>query len=439
MEHARHSNSMTAREEERSRTSTDYHRPYRPLSVAVVNRAGRMARALGFGGGLSVDRMIAAAKSNTGLSDFGDDWFLEPLNVLVRSINEEAKLSPVGTAIQRSRIVSSLSSRLRAQYLIGKHPEILDLELGRIILIAGLQRTATTTLHRLIAADPAIRELRAWEALNPLPLPGERQGDSRRRMRTARLAEKAIRFLAPDFAAVHPIRHDAPEEDVFLLDLSFMSQSPEAMMHVPSYAAWLQRQDHTRAYRFLLTVLKLLQWQRPGRNWVLKTPNHLEHLDVVFRVLPKSLVVQTHRDPKKAVASFCSMVAHGRGILSDHVDTGEIARHWVRKMRRMLERSIEVRKPGNADAFVDVSYYDLLDNPIGEVRKIYEHAGIEFTGDAQEAATAVSARYVKDRHGRHVYSLSSFGLNAERIDRHFAFYTRAFRIPDEGNGVSDTR
>ena len=383
--------------------------------------------------------MIAAARSKTGLNDFGDDWFLEPLEVLVRSINEEARLSPVGTAIQRSRIVSSLSTRLRAERLIREHPEILEQDLGRIILIAGLQRTATTTLHRLIAGDPNIRELSAWEALNPVPLRGEKQGDSRRRIRLAKLAEKTIGFLAPDFAAIHPIRYNAPEEDVFLLDLSFMSQSPEAMMHVPSYAAWLERQDHTLAYRYLFTMLKLLQWQRPGTNWVLKTPNHMEHLDVALRILPKTLVIQTHRDPKKAVASFCSMVAHGRGILSDHVDTREIARHWVRKMRRMLARSMEVRNSGKVDAFVDVSYYDLVANPIDEVRAIYRHAGIEFTGRAENASAAMAARDVKDRHGKHVYSLSSFGLNAEKIDRHFAFYTRAFRIPEEGAGASGTR
>ena len=379
--------------------------------------------------------MIAAARRKTGLNEFGDDWFLEPLNVLVKSINEEARLSSVGTAIQRSRIVSSLSTRLRAEHLIRKHPEILEQDLGRIVLIAGLQRTATTTLHRLVSADPDIRELSAWEALNPVPLRGEKQGDPRRRIRLAKLAEKTIGFLAPDFAAIHPIRYDAPEEDVFLLDLSFMSQSPEAMMHVPGYAVWLERQDHSRAYRYLHTMLKLLHWQRPARNWVLKTPNHMEHLDVVLRVLPKTRVVQTHRDPKRAVASFCSMVAHGRGILSEHVDTGEIARHWVRKMRRMLERSMEVRNSGNADAFIDVSYYDIVSNPIDEVRTIYRHAGIEFTRQAENAAAALAARDVKDRHGKHVYSLSSFGLNAERIDRHFSFYTRAFSFLDEGPGT----
>ena len=241
-----------------------YLRPYRPFPVAVFNRAGLLARKLGLDGGLNVDRMIAAARRKTGLKDFGDDWFRESLAVLVKSINEEARLTPVGTTIQKSRIVSALSTRLRAEYLIGKHPEILDLDLGRIILITGLQRTATTTLHRLIAADPNIRALSSWEALNPAPPRGEKPGNPRNRIRMAKFAEKTIGFLAPDFAAIHPLRHDAAEEDVLLLDLSFMSQSPEATMHVPTYAAWLERQDHGRAYRYLLTMLRLLQWQRPA-------------------------------------------------------------------------------------------------------------------------------------------------------------------------------
>ena len=421
------------------KTSTDYQNPYRPLPVAILNRAGRLAGKFGPGGALSVGSMIASARSKTGLTDFGDEWFLDPLQVLVKSINEEARLTSVGYALQRSRIVSALSTRLRAEYLIGKHPEVLDLDLGRIILIAGLQRTATTTLHRLIAADPDFRELSAWEALNPLPSRGESHGDPRRRIRLAKLAQKMMGFLAPDFAAVHPIRFDAPEEDVLLLDLSFMSQSPEAMMHVPRYAEWLEGQEHTRSYEYLLTMLKLLHWQRPGKNWVLKTPNHMEHLDVALSVLPDTIVVQTHRDPGKAVASFCSMVAHGRGIFSDHVDASEIAGHWVRKMRRMLERSIDVRNSAYGDAFVDVSYYDLVASPIDEVRKIYRHAGIEFSEQTENAVTTASTGNVKDRHGKHVYSLSGFGLDADQVDEQFDFYRRAFQIPDEDADIAGIR
>ncbi|MXX78402.1 MAG: sulfotransferase, partial [Gemmatimonadales bacterium] len=302
------------------RTSTDYRRPYRPLAVSLFNRVGRAARRFGFRDALDVDRMIAAARRRTGLSDFGDEWFLEPLEVLVESINAEARLTPLGATIQRARIVSALAIRLRGEQLLREHPEILDADPGRILLIAGLQRTATTTLHRLLAADPRIRALRAWEVLNPVPLGDERPGAPRRRMRQAKRAARAIGILAPDFRAVHPMAWDAPEEDVLLLDLAFMSQAPEAALHVPSYSRWLEARDHTRCYEYLLTMLKILHWQRPGARWVLKTPHHMEYLDIILDVFADVCVIQTHRDPKKSVPSFCSMVAHGRGIFSDHVD-----------------------------------------------------------------------------------------------------------------------
>ncbi len=415
-------------------TSTDYRRPYRPLSVSLFNRAGRLARRIGVSDDLRVDRLIAAARRKTGLTDFGDEWFLEPLEVLVQSINREARLTPLGMRIQRSRIVSALSTRLRAEQLLREQPGIRDVDLGKIIVIAGLQRTATTTLHRLIAADPRARALRSWESLSPVPLPGEQDGDPRRRVREARLAARAIRYLAPDFLAIHPVEHDAPEEDVLLLDLSFMSQSPEAMMHVPSYSRWLEAQDHTRCYEYMLTILKILHWQRPGDYWVLKTPHHMEHLDVVLDVVPDVCVVQTHRDPGKSIPSFLSMVAHGRGMLSDHVDPDEIAAHWMRKTRRMIDRSMEVRQAAADGVFVDVSYYDLVADPLGELRRVYRAAGVDFGEEAERAAKAVSARNVKGRHGRHVYSLADFGLDGATVERYCASYRREYGIPVEEAG-----
>ena len=412
-------------------TSTDYSRPHRPLPVALFNRAGRMARRLGLSNRLDVDRMMAAARRRTGLSDFGDAWFLKPLEVLVHSINHEARLTPVGMRIQRSRIVSALCTRLRAERLLREHPGILDADLGKIIVIAGLQRTATTTLHRLIAAHPGVRALRSWESLNPVPLPGERPGDPRRRMREAKLAARAIGFLAPDFLAVHPIEYDAPEEEIFLLDLSFMSQSPEATMHVPGYARWLEGKDHTKCYEYMLTVLKILHWQRPGDCRVLKTPHHMEHLDVVLELVPDACIVQTHRDPKRSIASFCSMVAHARGMLSDHVDPAEIGKHWMRKTRRMIDRSMGVRQAAGDGVFVDVSYYDLIADPMPELRRICRAAGIDFGDEAERAARAVSRRNVKNRHGRHVYALADFGLADEAVDRYCEPYRRAYGIPDE--------
>lgn len=432
-------------------TPTDYERPYRPLPVALLNAAGRAARRVGIDGQVDVDSMVAKARRRTGLSSFGDEWFMEPLSVLVRSINEEADLTLLGRTIQRRRIEGALATRLRVEELLRQRPEIRDIDLGRIVVIAGLQRTGTTTLHRLIASHPEMRAVAAWEGLNPMPLPREEPGDPHARIRQALVAERAIAYLAPAFFAVHPAEHDAPEEDVLLLDVSFMSQSAEATMHVPTYARWLEgrdhtrayedpgpptedrrrRRDHTRAYEEFRTLLQVLHWQHPRLNWVLKTPHHMEYLDVVLEVFPTATIVQTHRDPLKTIPSFCSMVAHGHGLFSDRVDPHEIGSHWLAKTRRLVELTARARAAADPRRFVDVSYYDLVDDPMAELAKVYERTGIPFGPDALQAAERTASRNVQHRFGRHVYDASSFGLTREAIENSMAAYRQQHGIPIE--------
>ena len=68
-------------------------------------------------------------------------------------------------------------------------------------------------------------------------------------------------------------------------------------------------QDMTPAYEYLAKLLKLLEWQRPARRWVLKTPAHLPFLDVLLSVLPEARIIHTHRDPAETLPSYCSMIS----------------------------------------------------------------------------------------------------------------------------------
>lgn len=405
-------------------TSTDYANPYRPLPARLYNAAGRPAP-------LDVEAMLREAQAATGLDDFGDPFFRRPLEILVDAMEREARLSPLGRSIMRGRIVSTLQNRLRVEALYRAHGDIGARRITRPIIIAGLQRTGTTMLHRLLAADPRARALLSWEALNPAPLPGEGERGSFRRRAMARVAEVGLRALSPEFFAIHPVEADAPEEDVLLLDHAFASQAPEATLHVPTYAAWLETQDITPAYRYLVRLLKLLDWQRGKGFWVLKTPNHMEYLRELLTVLPDAIIVQTHRDPQATMGSFCSMVAHGRGVFSDHVDAREVGRHWLRKVRRMIDRSIEAREASPNAAFIDVSYVDLLKDPIAQVRRIHALAGLDLTGDAEAAMREAMARDTQHRFGRHVYRTRDFGLSPALIEETFADYRARFAIARE--------
>ncbi len=414
-------------------TSQHYARPHRPIPIALLNRCGSLLSKFGLEPALDEASLIRAARKASGLDHFADDSIRVPLRRLLQAIESEARLHTLGRILVRTNLVRVLAHRLRIQAALDRCPAILEQTLEAPIVIAGLQRTGTTLLHRLFACDPAIRWLASWEAINPAPLsssvPSAR--DRARRIRAARLAERGLRYLAPDFAVVHPVEALAPEEDVLLLDYSLISTVPEATQHVPSYSTWLETLDHVPAYRYLEKLLKLLQWQGPRGRWVLKSPHHLEHLDALLEVFPDATVVQTHRDPLRAVASFCSMIAHGRGIFSDRVDPHEVARHWERKALRMLERSMAVREAAPAERFIDVAYTDLLDDPLEQVRRIYERVGVPLKPEVEHLMRGYLAEHPQHKHGRHCYRLEDFGLDPEREEEKFAAYRERFSIAHE--------
>lgn len=416
---------------DRGETSTDYVHPYRPLPIRAFNALGRGASALGWSKELAVGALIDSATRKTGLTDSGDGGHLEALDVLVASINGEAALTATGRLIQGSRLGSALIQRLRIEELLKQHPEILDIDLGSVILIAGLQRTGTTLLHRLLFSHPDIRGVTGVDALEPVSARTVNGRGPAIEVSRATLAQRAIGYLSPHFNTIHPIDPGEPEEDVMLLDLSFMSQTAEATMHVPTYSRWLEEQDHTHAYEYFRKVLQILCWRRPGRHWVLKTPHHMEYLDVFLKVFPEALVVQTHRDPRKTLPSFCSMVAHGRGIFSDAIDPGEIARHWSRKTRRMVDLAMATRDAMGPEHFMDVAYNDLVDNPIGQLREITQRAGVPFDGRARGIAEQYLEAHPQNRFGKHTYRLSDFGLREETIDEQFSAYRERYAIPFE--------
>ena len=412
-------------------TSTDYENPYRPLPVRVFNRIGRAGPRFGLSGRLEVDSLIGHAQRKTGLTDFGEDGHLRALEVLVESINDEARLTAVGRQIQKSRLAAALVNRLRIEELLRRHPEIHDIDLGTIVLITGLPRTGTTLLQRLVNSHPGVRGISGAEALNPVSVVDPSERGQRARTRRAGIAKRAISYLAPEFMAIHPIDHEQPEEDVLLLDLTFMTQSAEAMMAVPSYSRWLEGQDHGWTYEYFHRILKVLCWQRPGRTWVLKTPQHMEHLDAFIGEFPDATIVQTHRDPRIALASFCSMVAHARGMLSDDVDPDEIGQHWYRKTQRMVQRTMRARVDTEARRFIDVSYYDLTRDPIAELRGICEQAGIAFDDEAERGAARCMEANPQNRFGRHAYRLADFGLTEQVVDEAFSSYREKHAIPFE--------
>ncbi|MDD4602216.1 MAG: sulfotransferase [Bacteroidales bacterium] len=420
-----------------------------PWWVRGVNKAWKGSYFLGTKVRLNKDDLIKTAKKRTGLTDLGKDFNDEPLERVLTSIEQEARLHPVGRFITRERFIGLLNIRLRAEYYFGKYPAILDQELYPAWIIIGLQRTGTTKLQRLLAVDPNHRVIPSWEIINPvpldlnfsanpassaqypphpLPLPLKEKGDSSAqypdpaRVKIANTSVNALRFLSPDFFTIHPIDAMQPEEDILLLDISFLSTTPEAMMHVPSYSSWLEKTDQSVAYEYAVKLLKFLQWVKPAKRWILKTPHHLEFPHLIEKCFGEVHFLWPHRSIYESVPSFLDMVTHNRMIFSGDVDVKQVAGHWVRKMGYMLDKALEYRLLGNNEQkFTDLNYKDLVNDSIGQLSEIYKLNG----GLTPELIAAFRKHEEENPHrknGTHRYSLDDFGLTEADVDRYTAHY-----------------
>lgn len=412
-------------------TSRDYSRPHRPAFVRLWNGLGRLAPDRPF----DADALIAAARKAERLDRFDvDEAALRvPLERLLDALHREARLTAFGKLMTREKLLGSLRVRLRAQAWFERHPEIRSTPLARPIFVTGLQRSGTTLLQRLLGQLPGARPMMAWEAFEPAPELGWRRGTTRDadpRFARTRRAERWMQRLSPDLFAVHPMDAAAPEEEAVLMDHGWLSQVSEVSYHVPSYRAWYEAQDQTSAYEWLTRAMQLLAWQHAGDFWVLKTPQHLEWLDVLFAVFPDAIVVQTHRDPTTTIASYCSMIGHIRGLMSDHVDPLAIGDYVVGKIARMLERATAVRDARAGAGFVDVDYRELTADPLAVLERIVAQAKLPVAGPLARNAglEAWLATQGQHRHGVHRYAAADFGLDVQRLRERFADYRERFDL-----------
>lgn len=369
---------------------------------------------------LDVDGLLAAARAKTGLINYGDEWFIEPLGVLVAALIGEARLSELGLMLTRQRLVALLADRLRLRQLQSKHPEILDEEVRVAAEICGLPRTGSTLLHRLLASSPQVTSTLSWETSYPLPFPDEGP-DAAVRKQKARDRAKLFEEMSPDFGDIHTIEWDGPEEDVILLDRTFTSMSFDSFYWLPTYGLWLREFDQAPAYRELRQWLQVLQWQDPsrrGRAWMLKSPHHLTAVDTVLDTFPGCKIVMTHRSPAKAVPSYASMVCSISAQYSDEVDPLAVGPYWRDRFATALSQYF-VARTKRPDRFVDVRFEDQVADPVGEATRVLSALGLSAD---QDALAAYMIRNQAQRHGSHTYSAEDFGLTESGLEQSFAFY-----------------
>ena len=368
----------------------------------------------------TVEDLHASAVRRTGLTEFGADDYTDGLAVLLDSCAAEAGFTPFGAKAQRALLRGALTARLCSEAAWRANPEYARVAIERPVFITGLPRTGTTALQRLLAADPASQGLEMWLAQVPQPRPPRRTWPDNPVFQYIQAGFARHHEEHPEFMGVHYMAADQVEECWQLLQQSMRSVSFETLAHVPGYSAWLRGQDWTGAYRRHRRNLQMIGLHDAGRRWVLKNPSHLFALDALLAVYPDALVIQTHRSPRTAIASACSLAAHASAGWSPAFTGAVIGRTQLDLWARGLSRFTAERARHDPARFHDVHYDDLVGDPVGTVEAIYRHFGLPLTGAAADAIRSLAAAARAGGESAHQYSLGEFGLTGEDVDERFS-------------------
>ena len=380
------------------------------------------------------DAVLDQASADTGLDDFGDSSFREPLGVLLRALDTQAERSAMGRVSAHGQVSQLARNRLLVEDVLRAHPEILDVEIERPIFIVGQPRTGTTHLHNLIAADPAMRSLPYWESLEPVLPADERTAvaagavDPRRERTGAGLG--ILDDAMPHFKRMHEMTVDHVHEEIQLLAIDFSTMLFETMGVLPEWKQWYVTHDQTPHYEYLRKVLQVLQWQRAaGTRWVLKSPQHLEQFRPLVEVFPDATFVVPHRDPVAVIASNATMLAYTARLSHDVVDPKMIGRYWSDRIESMLNAGMRDHDLLPGAHTIDIAFDEFMADDVAMVERIYAVADQPFTNDTRAAMDAFMVDHPRGRHGGVIYDLEGdFGIDPAERRAAMRDYTDRFDV-----------
>ena len=384
----------------------------------------------------SVQDLLNKASDETGLKDFGDGWFMDPLEAYTRSL-QAPHLSEWGLAFLIRLVVKDLVRRLQIVDCLKRNPDIEEVPIPPILYITGHERSGTTLLHNLLALHRDARYLSRWELMAPTPPPeaGSLAADPRR----AAVQASVDALRGSDLEHMHWVNADEPEECVWgLMDCTGLLGMAVGLI-LPPWMDWISSHDLTPSLINYRKIIQLLTWKNPvpeGGFLALKAPQMASYLPNFFDVFPDTRFVYIHRDPYRVMRSFCTLIDVVDGpFLKDRAYLADCERNDQRFLQRMgrLFDNLGNFEDQHPDRVINVQYANLLASPVAEMSRLYTStplpkdpglpARIEEFLQAQAAGSRAKPRA----------QLLDMGYTREQVENHpqVARYLQRYKVITE--------
>ena len=382
------------------------------------------------------DDVIRLAAQRTGLTEIESDSWRAGLQLILDDVNKSPAFTPFGRERILNDATDALSRRLQVHAYIQAHSEVLAAPVERPLVVLGMPRTGTTVISYLLDQDPARRSLIHGQCVHPIPPASTEM--LRTDPRCLALLEEQRKMLEMVKQAKMPLPHwedaDGPTEDMFIHNQDFKGLSWDSFLSTSRYAEWLFHEtDMTTAYEYQKRYLQVLQSTAPG-VWSLKMPSHSVHIDALLKVFPDARLIWAHRDPYKATGSLCNLWRLPKGMVMypESIDLKAMGRNAMAQMRYHVERPLRARERIGDERFFHMYYHEMMRDPMGVMRRIYDWAGDPLTAETEARMQNWLAEHPQDRFAANAYTLDQYGLTVEQLQPIFAEYLDTFDIELEG-------
>lgn len=378
---------------------------------------------------LSQQNIVEAASIKTGgLLDFGDLPFLDRMDRLLNSIEQEAKLNSFGRASARDRLISHTSNRLLYVEDRKRYADIPLQQISKPIFIIGLPRTGTTILQDILSQDPSSRAPMTWECMFPSPPPQRETYEIDSRIKACQATFPASH---PTLDAMHPMGALHSQECVVLMCESMCSPIFHMQYNIPSYQDWFDSGAGLASlYQFHKRQLQHLQSGYHNRHWILKAWAHMWGIEHLLKCYPDARIIFTHRDPTKVLSSFASMTTYIRSLSSDEVNPLAVASDWTNRLHRAMDHMMDIRDDSQYTSthFYDMCFSDFVNDPFKEIEKIYQSLDLELSGLAADRIKHFIDNNPRNKHGGHQYVAEDYGIEKNKTLKRFSRYIERFNI-----------
>ena len=352
----------------------------------------------------------------------GDEDYIEPLEILINSLNKHNKFNRFGTIAFNHQLKNRLKMRrmLNELHLNNNFDEPAD-----PVFVIGLPRSGTSLLFNLLSLDVAHRSPMYWEIMHLMPLTKTKAARQKREFKTnAEL--KLAKTIIPKLRAIHTIRASTPEECQQIATMNIRSFVYMCMADVPEYIEYLKNTSFDSVFRWHKRFYQALELNGKPIRWLLKDPSHIGHIPQILKEYPNAKFIHIHRDPVESVGSFCSLTKNVRLAFSKKVDTHNIGETVIDFWNHNLTKGMLDRKSLANNQIVDIQYSEFVKNPLELIKNTYMQLNFDMNIETENKIQNYLLKDKEVKKSQHTYSLNEYGLNESIIKSQFKDYMLNF-------------